>query len=225
MTIRFLTFDCYGTLIDWKRGIETNFRECFLSDATQHIFDKYVSLEAQEEGGSNVYKSYKQVLEETSTKLARNLGLSASERSGKRFSESITKWPAFPDTAATLRSLGRLGLHRTILSNIDRVLLAGTISNNGLEVDDFITAQDVRSYKPNKEHWLEFFRKTGAKKQDVIHVANSVYHDIVPANALGIRTIWVNRYGENVPSNTEPNFTITNLSELIGVLETHQLLE
>jgi 2-haloacid dehalogenase len=182
-------------------------------------------LEAQEEGGPNAYKSYKQILEQTSLKLARNLGLGISEGSGKRFAESITKWPAFPDTAQTLRSLGRLGLNRTILSNIDRVLLAETISNNGLEVDNFITAQDVRSYKPNKEHWLAFFRKTGAKKQEVIHVANSIYHDIVPANELGIWTIWVNRYGEKDPSNTKPNFTITNLSEMIGLLEEHRLFE
>src|SRR5208283_3883828 len=139
MTLRFLTFDCYGTLLDWKKGIETNFRECFLRDdlfnEQKGIFEKYVSLEAREEGVSNAYRSYKQVLEETSTKLARNLGLSFPEGSARRFAESITNWPAFPDTAATLRSLGRFGLNRTILSNIDRALLAGTISNNGLEVD------------------------------------------------------------------------------------------
>ncbi len=83
-----------------------------------------------------------------------------------------------------------------------------------MEVDNFITAQDVKSYKPNKEHWMEFFRKTGSKKEDVIHIANSVYHDIVPANELGIRTVWVNRYGEKDPSNTKPDFTVTNLSRI-----------
>ena len=105
------------------------------------------------------------------------------------------------------------------------MLLAGTINNSGLDIDNFITAQDVKSYKPNKEHWLEFFRTTGAKKEEVLHVANSIYHDIVPANELGIRTVWVNRYGEKDPSSTKPNFTITNLSELIGVLEEHLLSE
>ncbi len=101
MTIRFLTFDCYGTLIDWKEGIATNFSECFLRDdlsieAKQHIFEKYVSLELKRREVQMPTKAYKQVLEETSTKLARNLGLSVSEGSGKRFAESITKWPAFP---------------------------------------------------------------------------------------------------------------------------------
>ena len=118
-----------------------------------------------------------------------------------------------------MRKLGQLGYNRTILSNIDRVLLGGTISNNRLEVDNFITAQDVKSYKPNKEHWLEFFRTTGAKKDELVHVANSVYHDIIPANELGIRTVWVNRYGEKSPTTTKPDFTIANLSELVGVLE------
>ena len=219
--IRFLTFDCYGTLIDWKKGIEDNFRKCFIGTgddlgARQQIFEKYVSLEIQEEGS---YKSYKKVLEETSMKLARNFGLSFSEDSGKRFADSITDWPSFSDTAETLRKLGQLGYNRTILSNIDRVLLRGTISNSHLEVDNFITAQDVKSYKPNKEHWLEFFRMTGAKKEELVHVANSVYHDILPANEIGIRTVWVNRYGEKSPTVTKPSFTITSLSELVGVLE------
>ena len=214
--IRFLTLDCYGTLIDWKKGIEDNFRECFgTGGAKQQIFEKYVSLEIQEEGSD---RSYKQVLEETSVKLARNLGLSFSEDSGRRFADSIVNWPAFSDTSETLRKLGQLGYSRTILSNIDRVLLRGTISNNHLEVDNFITAQDVKSYKPNKEHWLEFFRTSGANRDELVHVANSVYHDIIPASEIGIRTVWVNRYGEKSPT-TKPDFMITNLSESVGVLE------
>ena len=119
--------------------------------------------------------------------------------------------------------LGEMGFNRTILSNIDRALLRGTISNNGLEVDSFITAQDVRSYKPDKGHWLKFLRMTGANKEEVMHVANSIYHDIIPASELGIRTVWVNRYGEQPPTIAEPSFTITNLSELVGVLERHRL--
>jgi 2-haloalkanoic acid dehalogenase type II len=220
--IRFLTFDCYGTLIDWKKGIEENFAKFFSRAGgelkqNQSIFEKYVSLEIQEEGVA--YKNYGHVLEETSTKLAKNLGLRFSEDAGQRFANSIGEWPAFPDSTPTLKILGKLGYKRTILSNIDRVLLEGTIRNNDLEIDGFITAQDVKSYKPNKEHWLEFLRSSGARREELVHVANSIHHDIIPANDLGIRTVWVNRYGEKSPTVTSPDFTVRSISELPSIFE------
>jgi 2-haloacid dehalogenase len=224
--IKYLTFDCYGTLIDWREGIETNFRECFLgrlgvppTKTRGSIFARYVSLEAQEESGTTGYKSYKDVLEQTSTQLAKSLGLAFSGEPGKRFADSITRWHAFPDTAPTLNKLGQLGYKRTILSNIDRDLLQKTIRSNNLEVDDFITAQDVRSYKPSKGHWLEFFRRTGAKKEELLHVANSVYHDIIPAKEIGISTVWVNRYEDEPPTRVKPDFIVPDISELIEVLQ------
>ena len=224
--IKYLTFDCYGTLIDWKEGIETNFRVCFLKGSGdlpvktgQSIFERYVALEAQEESITTGYKSYKEVLKRTSMRLAKSLDFPDSEESGKRFSDSITGWHAFPDTAPTLRKLGQLGFKRTILSNIDRDLLQETIRRNNLEVDDFITAQDVRSYKPSKGHWIEFFRRTGAKKEELVHVANSVYHDIIPAIELGIPTVWVNRYEDEPPTRVKPDFTVSDISGLPEVVQ------
>jgi 2-haloacid dehalogenase len=210
-------------LIDWRKGIETRFIEYFAGkeydlESRRDIFERYVSLEAQEESDQSTFKSYGRVLEETSIKLAKSMGLTPSLASAKKFAETITKWPAFPDTAPSLKKLGNLGKHRTILSNIDTELLKGTIRNNDLQIDDFITAQEVKSYKPNKEHWLEFFRRTGARKDEVLHVAGSIYHDIVPAKELGLSNVWVNRYGEKESEGAEPDRIISDLSELVNLL-------
>ncbi len=223
-TIRFLTFDCYGTLIDWREGIETNFKKFFLEDEEQiaglDIFRRYVALEANEE---EAYKVYDDVLRDTSLRLAKNLGVDPSESAAEKFAKSITHWPAFEDTAPALKKLGRLGYRRVILSNIDRNLLTGTIRNSHLEVDGFITAQDVRSYKPAKKHWISFLRAFKVKRDEVLHVANSVYHDIIPANELGLKTVWVNRYRESLPRKVKPSYVVDKLSGLFEILSTRQV--
>ena len=217
--IKYLTFDCYGTLIDWKKGIEENFARCFPSyTQDEDIFAKYVAIEAKEESG---YKPYIQVLAESSERLAHSLGIkiSSDDSPGSHFASSITKWPAFPDTAGALSELGRLGYTRVILSNVDTELLKGTIENSQLEVDGFITAQQVGSYKPAEKHWLEFFKRYGAEKNETIHVAGSIYHDIIPAKKLGLKTVWINRYGDN-PSNEKirPSWTVSSLSDVPALL-------
>lgn len=223
-TIRFLTFDCYGTLIDWREGIETNFKKFFLDEKEQivglDIFKRYVALEANQE---KAYKAYNDVLRDTSLRLAKNLGVDPSESAAEKFAKSITHWPAFDDTAPALKKLGRLGYKRIILSNIDRNLLTGTIRNNHLEVDGFITAQDVRSYKPAKKHWISLLRAFKVKRDEVLHVANSVYHDIIPANELGLKTVWVNRYRESPPRKVKPSYVVDRLSDLFEILSTRQV--
>jgi 2-haloalkanoic acid dehalogenase type II len=180
------------------------------------IFSGYVALEASEEKG---YKPYRDVLEETSLKLARVMGLEPSESAAAKFAESITRWPAFEDTAPTLKKLGTMGYKRVILSNIDKNLLRQTIRNNHLEVDAFITAQDVKSYKPEKRNWAAFLTTFKAKRDEVLHVASSIYHDITPANELGLKTVWVNRYGESLPRKVKPSFIVDRLSSLLGILD------
>ena len=209
--IRFLTFDCYGTLVEWRNGIESNFRE-FFGGREGEVFTKYVALEAGEE---NTYSSYKEILRNTSLRLAGELGFNPNPTSATKFADSITKWRAFPDSAPALKELGRKGYKRVILSNIDRDLLSETIRNNDLEVDGYITAQDVKSYKPAKNHWLRFFEEYGANKEEVLHVANSTYHDIIPATELGLRTVWVNRYNEDLAKDANPTYIVNGVSELL----------
>ncbi|MGC8645602.1 MAG: haloacid dehalogenase type II [Thermoplasmata archaeon] len=214
---KFVTFDCYGTLIDWKKGISESFRRITgveeLSD--EEIFREYVSLEAEEERG---YAPYRLILEKSFISLAMKFNVKVTTAQAKDFSSSMVKWPPFFDTVSALEELGNEGFVRVILSNVDRDLLEQTIANSGMEIDGFVTAEDVGSYKPNAAHWLYFFKHFNASRENSIHVAGSLYHDIEPARKLGLKTIWVNRYGETPGSNPPYNLVISSLIELPALL-------
>ena len=213
---RYLTFDCYGTLIDWKVGIETALRRSFkVPIGGKALLDAYVEAEKQEEAS---YKKYRDVLRNSALRLSRSLGFEASQSAADAFAASLPTWPAFPDTKKALQDLGRNGYRRHILSNVDTDLLQGTIANHGLEIEGFVTAEEVGSYKPNRGHWLAFFRKTGAKKEEVLHVAQSVYHDIIPAQEMSIASAWVNRYGEPLPQEAKPEFIVESMESLAKLL-------
>lgn len=213
----YLTFDCYGTLIDWKTGIVRSLEEAFgLPHADEAgLMARYVEAEKAQEGD---YKRYREVLKGTALKLAKDLGSPASERASAKFAASVPEWPAFKDTADSLRALGKMGYKRYILSNVDEDLLRETIRRHGLEVEGFVTAEEVKSYKPSFGHWMRFFEKTGADKMEVLHVAQSLFHDIAPAGRLGISSAWVNRYGEALPQGVQPLYICDSLANLVGLL-------
>ncbi len=215
---KYLTFDCYGTLIDWRAGIEKNLGKA-LGRVTlprgENLLTVYVRLEAQQEG---TYKKYRQVLSDTARNMATKLGKELSADAAAKFAASVPLWPAFRDTASSLRELGSLGYNCYILSNVDTDLLRETIKRNKLEVDGFVTAEEVHSYKPAFGHWQRFLRRTNAKKSDVLHVAQSIYHDIRPASKLGIKTVWVNRYRETLPKAVAPWMMSDNLRHLVQTL-------
>ncbi|MDA4128092.1 MAG: HAD-IA family hydrolase [Thaumarchaeota archaeon] len=214
---RFLTFDCYGTLIDWKAGIQENLGRAIYGDAKPDVdlLPLYLELEPAEE---KEYKLYRDVLRNVAIATARRVGRPISEKAADEFSLSVPRWPAFSDTRSALEKMGELGLRRFILSNVDTNLLEQTIKDNFLEVDGFVTAQQIRSYKPAPKHWKEFLSRTGATREEVLHVAQSVYHDIIPATGLGFSTAWVNRYSERLPSEAEPTFISNTLGNLIPLL-------
>ena len=214
---RYLTFDCYGTLIDWRSGLENAFESSFgrLPLSGEKLYQAYVTEEASEEAS---YKPYRSILADTSLRVAKRLGVVGTEENGKSFADSVPSWPPFADTVESLRKLGELGCRRYILSNVDEDLLKETISRNGLEVDGYVTAQEIHSYKPAPLHWERFMSKTGAKKTDDLHVAQSVFHDIRPAQQLGFATAWVNRYDEPLPSDITPDYISPGLSGLVQVL-------
>jgi 2-haloalkanoic acid dehalogenase type II len=214
----YLTFDCYGTLIDWRAGIERNLGKA-LGPVTlprgESLLSLYVRLEAEQEG---TYKKYRSILRDTAKKVATVLGKRISDEATARFAGSVPLWPAFRDTTISLKQLGSLGYKRFILSNVDTDLLKQTIRRNKLEVDGFVTAEEVHSYKPAFGHWQSFLKRTGAKKETVLHVAQSIYHDIRPASKLGIRTVWVNRYGEALPLDATPWMISNNLRQMVTAL-------
>lgn len=181
----------------------------------QSLLPIFLELETREE---SKYKRYRDVLAETALKVAEKLGARMTDSASERFAGSVPTWPAFQDTASSLRRLGKLGYSRFILSNVDTDLLKKTIRRNALEVDGFVTAEEIRSYKPRPGHWRSFLRRTGARKEDVLHVAQSIYHDIRAVRKLGIDSAWVNRYGEPMPEDVSPNMISDNLAHLVSLL-------
>ncbi len=214
-----MTFDCYGTLIDWKSGIGDALLETIkgLPLRGKKLHEAYLEAEREEEEGS--YRTYREVLESSAVRLANANGVRITERAAKKFADSVPYWPAFPDTAKALRELGERGYRRFILSNVDTDLLEETIQRNGLEVDGYVTAQQTKTYKPNFGHWERFMERTGARKREILHVAQSLYHDIAPTQVMGIESAWVNRYRGALPPHAEPSYIVDNLSHLTKLLD------
>jgi 2-haloalkanoic acid dehalogenase type II len=205
-------------LIDWRKGIEDHLggllRRNGLPSSTS-VFSLYVKLEADEQ---EHYKSYRDVLRDTAIRLAERLKISIAEKDAKVFAESVPSWPPFSDTADTLKELGRRGYKRVILSNVDRDVLEKTILQNSLDVDGYITAEDVKSYKPSPGHWNRFFELHKTSKETTLHVAQSIYHDIIPSCRLGIFTAWINRYSEVKPPEISPSYVFSDLRTLLKLL-------
>jgi len=213
-----LTFDCYGTLIDWGKGIEAHLGELLRRNgltSNVSVFPLYVQLEAEQE---IQYKSYREILRDTAIKVGEHLDVSISERDAKVFAESVPSWPPFSDTADTLKELGRRGYKRIILSNVDRDVLERTVLQNRLDVDGHITAEDVGSYKPSPGHWNRFFELHKVRRETTLHVAQSIYHDIIPSSKLGISTAWINRYSEVKPPDIRPSYVFVDLKSLLKLL-------
>jgi 2-haloacid dehalogenase/putative hydrolase of the HAD superfamily len=208
-----ITFDCYGTLIDWEQGLITAFQR----EATRlgraleaaAIVAAYHAEEAVVESES--YRAYRDVLTETGRRVAARLGLPIEAERAAFLAESLPHWPPFADTNAALERLAqRYGLG--ILSNIDDDLLALTRRHFTVEFDLIVTAQQVGSYKPAHGHFIEARRRKGAARW--LHAAQSNFHDIVPANALGIPNAWINRHHEQPLPNGTPGREFSDLTGL-----------
>jgi len=179
------------------------------------VHSAYVKLEAEQE---SQYKRYAAVLHDTAILVARHFGLSISDDEAREFAETIQDWKPFDDTVASLRALGERGYKRVILSNVDRDLLQKTITKNKLSVDGCITAEDVGSYKPSLGHWRRFFDEYKVSKRETLHVAQSLYHDIIPSSEMGVANVWINRYAEEKPARVNPRWILPGLAGLSDIL-------
>lgn len=224
-SIRLITFDCYGTLIDWENGMLASLRPMFSRDGRSvsdaQLLEHYGEVEAEIEAGP--YLAYRQVLSQTAQEVGRRLGTAISEQQGAAFAESVARWQPFPDTVAALETMKkkfRLG----IISNVDDDLFAETGKKLGVEFDFVITAQQVRSYKPSHRNFEEALRRGGLSKEQMLHAGQSLYHDVAPANALGIRNVWVNwpsiRPGSGAakPGVATPTYKVSSLAELAALV-------
>ena len=194
---RWVTFDCYGTLVDWNAGL----REALGSD---ELLARYHEVEPQVQA-EDPSRSYREVLQET----ARRVGVDADPAA------SLPEWPVFPEVPASLEEARERGWRLAILSNTDRDLLDATMRAVGVPFDLSVVASEIGSYKPAEGHWHAFEQRAGRLPD--VHVAQSLFHDIAPANALGIRTVWINRLGEQ--AEPQPSVELHDLAGLADVLE------
>jgi 2-haloalkanoic acid dehalogenase type II len=188
-----LTFDCYGTLIDWERGIGDAFDTAARADGLW--LDRAAVLAAYHEIEpvlqAERYRSYREVLALTARAVADRLGWKLAPAGEAFLPDSVPAWPPFPDTNGALRRLAEAGHRLAILSNVDDDLLAGTRRHLGVHFEFVVTAQQVGAYKPAAAHFTTARGRIGSARW--LHVAQSYFHDIQPARALGIATAWINR--------------------------------
>jgi 2-haloacid dehalogenase len=191
---RWATFDCYGTLIDWERGIQEALSRLWPQADGARLLARYHEIEPRIQAGS--FLPYREVMARAIEKLAGAEGLELRPLDREALAESLPAWPAFPEVPGSLRELVSRGWRWAILSNTDPDLLAMSILSLGLQADLVVTAHDAGSYKPAPGHWKVFAERSGADPARHIHVAASLFHDIAPCAELGIPAVWINRLGE-----------------------------
>jgi 2-haloacid dehalogenase len=219
-----LTFDTYGTLIDWERGILNALQVVLSRDdvsvSDDELLELYARHEAEVEHG--VYRTYREVLAASVRGLCGELGVDPSDRAVADFSASVPEWPAFPDSAAALRRLAtrfRLG----VLTNCDDDLFAGSNRRLGVTFDWVVTAQQARGYKPRTENFEALFAKVDVPRERILHVAQSLFHDHVPARALGMTTVWINRrhdrpgFGATLPADATPDLVCPDMRSFAAI--------
>jgi 2-haloacid dehalogenase len=207
---RWATFDCYGTLIDWNAAIRAELARVFGENRADEQLARYHELEPELEAEGSL--RYREVL----TEAMRRLGAPAGEESG--LADSLPDWEPFPEVRPALEQARREGWRLAILSNSDPDQIAASQKRLGVSFEETVVAGAIGSYKPAHGHWREFDARTGADPARHVHVGASLFHDIAPAQALGLRTIWINRLGGQ--AGPTPDVELPDLSGLPGALET-----
>jgi len=197
MDYKVISFDCYGTLVDWKQGVLKalfSLLDEFQIEMTQEeIFSLFLELDAEIE--SNSYQSYKKILMDIMSGFSVKLGLNLREDDLLLLSKSLPDWPVYSDTVASLSALKKR-YKLAVISNVDNDLFEKTNKKLGIEFDYIITAEDLRSYKPSHNNFIKALEIFDVKKENLLHCAQSYYHDIEPCIQLGIDNVWINRYDE-----------------------------
>lgn len=210
-----ISFDCYGTLVDWETGITSAFENAAAvrrrEIRSEAIIPAYHEVEPEVQAGP--YRPYREVLREVAVRVAERLAWRLEPEDAGFLADSLPEWPVFSDTGAGLRRLGKK-YRLAILSNIDNDLLGATIERIDVGFDWTVTAEDLQSYKPNLAHFRAALRRVGGDPSRLLHAAQSRFHDIEPASRLGLATVWVNRQTEDVDSEVRPLHSVTTITEL-----------
>ncbi|HXV35288.1 MAG TPA: HAD family hydrolase [Gaiellaceae bacterium] len=212
---RWATFDCYGTLVDWNGGIGRELARLWPDADVEELLHRYHEIEPRVELDSAL--SYREVLQETLVLLAEHEGLVLPEAERYALAESLPTWPVFPEVPPALAELGARGWRLVPLSNTDADFLAASLAAIGVPFDGSIVAGEIGSYKPAHGHWKAFAERFRPEPGRQVHVAASLFHDIAPAQELGLPAVWINRLGEtsDLPRAAE----LTDLSDLPDTLD------
>jgi 2-haloacid dehalogenase len=213
---RWATFDVYGTLIDWNGGIAATLERLWPGRATAALLHAYHEVEPQVER-EQPSAPYREVMARCLRAVAEREGLPLASGDEGALGEALPGWPPFPEVPGALAELRRRGWKLAPLSNTDPDFLTASLGHLGVAVDERVVASEIGSYKPAHGHWQEFFRRTGADPAGHVHVAASLFHDIAPANELGLRSVWINRLGET--PGPQPTRELPDLGALPDTLD------
>lgn len=222
-----LTFDCYGTLIDWESGILSALRPLLgahgYTPTDPEILELYGRFEPQEESGA--YRSYREVLRGVVERFGNHFRFAPTATEGLALEKSVALWEPFPDTVAALASMARR-FRLAVVSNVDDDLFAGSAAKLGVTLDRVITAQQVRAYKPDLAVFRHAIETLAVPQEKILHIAQSLHHDVAPARQIGLATVWVNRrrdrpgFGATPPSSAQPDHVVPDLATLSAQLVT-----
>ena len=208
---RWATFDCYGTLIDWNGGIRAELARLWPAADADELLRRYHELESEVERAEPGL-TYRDVMRRV---LGRLGDVPAGDEDA--LGRSLPEWKAFPEVREALERARGRGWRLAILSNTDRDFIEASKATIGVPFDETVVASEIGSYKPARKHWDEFSARTGANPARHVHVAQSMFHDIVVANELGLPSVWINRLGER--HDTRPTRELTDLVALPEVLD------
>lgn len=218
-----LSFDCYGTLVDWETGICRAVSDVLASYGVKlsyvEILSRFSEVEPVVQQSSG-YLEYRGVLRRVMETIGAGLGLELNKTDAARLADSLPDWPVFPDVFDALTAL-KSRYKLAVISNVDDDLFAATAKAIGVDFDVVVTAEQVGGYKPDLKNFLVASERMGVQKQRWLHVAESLYHDIAPANRLGIASVWVNRSnrgGGTRQTAAIPDVEVPDLATLAGRL-------
>ena len=222
---KIITFDCYGTLIDWESGMLGVLKPLLANHGVElddeEILKKFAEFESRQQKGE--YHKYYDVLKAVVGKFGEEFNFEPTLAEQNSLPDSIKHWQPFPDTVKALQLL-KSRFQLGIISNIDNDLFADTAKHLGVEFDYIITAEQVKSYKPSLNNFKYAIERIAFPAEQIIHAACSVYHDIVPASSLGLTTVWIDRRadrqgsGAALPATARADLKVLDLDSLSKIL-------
>jgi 2-haloacid dehalogenase len=213
---RWATFDCYGTLVDWNTGIATELGRVLGESERERLLSRYHQIEPVVQREHPDW-SYRDVMSAVLAQMASEAGVTLADADKDTLGRSLPQWPVFGEVPDALAEAHARGWRLMALSNTDRDFIEASMAAIGVPFEGAVVASEVGSYKPVHRHWEAFYEQTGADRSHHVHVAQSHYHDIVPAHELGIASVWINRLGEQ--GDPAPTRELRNLTGLADVLD------